>query len=220
MAGSVAQGFQGMKQHFLFIAIIALVLVSLDVFAQTERDKIRELEQQKQEDKNRSVRQELDSAIALTNINRYEEADEKYRYVLKNLKSLPSDLTFYFGKNSYMLGKNSQAVDWLNKYIQLKGPSGQYYDEAVSWKEKAEKDLLKERAQQNVEATQILSRNYDIDCGPTGKVTCPVCSGSTVVIKKTYLGEKYTTCTFCKKLGYLSCEDFNKVLRGEFKPNQ
>jgi hypothetical protein len=89
----------------------------------------------------------------------------------------------------------------------------------VEWLKKAEKVVVQERAVQSVEAQTILSRNYDIDCGPTGKVTCPVCGGSTVVIKKTYLGEQYKTCTFCKKLGYLTCEDYNKVLRGEFKPN-
>jgi len=209
-----------MKHHFIICTIIALFVGTLAASAQDEREKLKQLEQQKQEQKVRSVRNELDSAIQLTNIGRYEEADEKYRYVLKNLKSLPSDLTYYFGKNSYMLGKFSQSVDWLTKYIQLKGPGGEFYDDAVGWKEKAEKDLLKERAQQTVQAsTTLLSRNYDIDCGPTGKVTCPVCGGSTVVIKKTYLGEQYKTCTFCKKLGYLSCEDYNKVLRGEFKPN-
>ena len=85
---------------------------------------------------------------------------------------------------------------------------------------KAEQELLKEREKKSTEATVILSKNYDIDCGPTGKVTCPVCSGSTVVIKKTYLGDSYKTCTFCKKLGYLTCEDYNKMLRGELKANQ
>lgn len=219
MAGLVAQGTEGMKRHIIICTIIALFVGSFSAFAQSERDKIKQIEEQKQNDKNRSVRNELDSAIALTNIGRYQEADEKYRYVLRNLKSLPSDLTYYFGKNSYMLRKYSQSIDWLNKYIQLKGPSGQYYDDAVAWKEKAEQELLTERAQQSVEASSILSKNYDIDCGPTGKVTCPVCNGSTVVIKKTYLGEKYTTCNYCKKQGYLTCEDYNKVLRGEFKPN-
>jgi len=208
-----------MKHRLITCFSIALFVGGVSAFAQSERDKLKQIEQQKQEQKVRSVREELDSAIALTNINRYEEADEKYRYVLKNLKSLPSDLTFYFGKNSYMLGKNSQAVDWLNKYIQLKGPSGQYYDEAVDWKSKAEQGLLKDQAVQSVQATEILSRNYDIDCGPTGKVTCPVCSGSTVVIKKTYLGDQYKTCPRCKQRGYLTCEEYNQLLRGETKPN-
>src|ERR1044071_1349290 len=188
MVGSVAQGIESMKKHLMICSLIVLTFGSTSVFAQdTERDKIREMEEQKQKQRTLSVRQELDSAIALTNINRYAEADEKYRYVLKNLKSIPSDLTFYFGKNSYLLGKYGQSVDWLNKYIQLKGTSGQYYEEAVEWLKKAEKEVVQERAQQSAQAnTILLSRNYDIDCGPTGKVVCPVCGGSTVVIRKTY----------------------------------
>ena len=223
MVGFVAQGTEGMKRFSLIICtLIVLIAGSTNVFAQdTEREKIRQMEEQKQNQKQRSIREELDSAIALTNINRYHEADEKYRYVLKNLKSIPSDLTFYFGKNSYLLGKYSQSVDWLNKYIQLKGTSGQFYEEAVDWLKKAEKEVVQERAQQSAQAsTVLLSRNYDIDCGPSGKVVCPVCGGSTVVIRKTYLGDQYKTCTYCRKQGYLTCEDYNKLLRGEFKPNQ
>jgi hypothetical protein len=220
VAWNVAQGIEGMKNRIVICTVVALVSLCMNSFAQSERDKVRQLEEQKQNQKVKSVRVELDSAIELTNIGRYQEADEKYKYVLKNLKSVPSDLTFYFGKNSYMLSRFSQSLDWLNKYVQLKGPAGEYYEEAVSWMRKAEAEVLKERAQQSVEAQTILSRNYDIDCGPTGKITCPVCQGSTVVIKKTYLGDQYKTCTRCKKLGYLSCEDFNKLLRGELTANE
>jgi hypothetical protein len=220
MARYVAQGIEGMKNRIVICTVITVLGFCVNALAQDEREKIRQMEEQKANQRVKSVRAELDSAIELTNIGRYEDADEKYNYVLKNLKSVPSDLTFYFGKNSYMLSKFSQSVDWLNKYIQLKGPSGQYYDEAVAWLRKAEVEVVKERAQQSVQAQTILSRNYDIDCGPTGKVTCPVCQGSTVIIKKTYLGDQYKTCTHCKKLGYLSCEDFNKLLRGELSANQ
>lgn len=220
MAGSVAQGIERLKRLYVVVAVIGMIVGTFNAFGQdTERERIRQMEEEKANQRVRSVRQELDSAIALTNIDRYTEADEKYRYVLKNLKSIPSDLTFYFGKNSYLLGKYSQSVDWLNKYIQLKGTSGQYYEEAVEWLKKAEKEVVQERAQQSVQANTILfSRNYDIDCGPSGKVVCPVCGGSTVVIRKTYLGDQYKTCTYCKKQGYLTCEDYNKLLRGEFKP--
>lgn len=222
MVGFVARGSESMKELSLIIfTLIVLICGSTSVFGQDyEREKLRQMEEKKQDQKNRSIREELDSAITLTNIGRYTEADAKYRYVLKNLKSIPSDLTFYFGKNSFLLGKYSQTVDWLNKYIQLKGASGQYYEESVDLLHKAEKEVVQERAQQSAQASNILlSRNYDIDCGPTGKVTCPVCGGSTVVIKKTYLGDQYKTCTYCKKQGYLTCDDYNKLLRGEFKPN-
>lgn len=206
-----------MKASLLILTSLLFFCVCAFAQQQTEREKIRELEQSKQDQKGRSVRDQLDSAIALTDAGRYEEADKKYLHVLKNMKSLPSDLTFHFGKNSFLLGKYSQSVDWLNKYIQLKGTSGQFSEDAVAWLKKAETELMKERERQSAEATTILSKNYEIDCGPTGKVTCPVCGGSTVIVKKTYLGDSYKTCGTCHKLGYLTCEDYNKLLRGELK---
>ncbi len=184
-----------------------------------EVEKLRQMDEVRQSDQKNWARIQLDSAITLTEAGMYQAADIKYLWLLKNMKALPSDLTFYFGKNSFFMEKYSQGIDWLNKYIQLKGPSGQYYDQAVEWLRKSEQAQLALREQQSKEANVILSRNYEIDCGPTGKVVCPVCNGSTVVIKRTYLGESYKTCTVCKKKGYLLCEEFNQLLRGEFKAN-
>ena len=161
---------------------------------------------------------QLDSAILLSEQEAFEAADEKFRFVLKNLKSIPSDFTYHFGRNSFHLGKYKQSIDWLNKYLQLKGTSGQYSQDAVDWLTQAEAELLKERDIQSQKAGEVLSRDYDIDCGPSGKVTCPVCDGKTVVVKKGYYTDTYKTCPYCNKLGYLSCEDYNKLVRGQLKP--
>src|SRR5690349_15602041 len=90
-----------------------------------------EMEKLREEQRVRSIRAQLDSAVLLTDAGEYEKADAKYQYVLKNLKSIPSDLAYQFGRNSYLLGKYAQSIDWLNKYIQLKGVSGTHYDDAV-----------------------------------------------------------------------------------------
>ena len=200
----------------VFFAFIFLIQAT---YAQdAERDKIRLLEQQKEFEKARLVRQEMDSGIYWLEHEQYARAEDKLRYALSNMRSIPSDLTFYFGKNSYFIGKFKQSVDWLTKYIQLKGTSGKFSTEAADWLKKAEYDLLKERQAETVKASEILSKDYNIDCGPSGKVVCPVCNGSTVTIKKDYFGEeKYKTCPYCNKLGYLSCEDYNLLLRGQLK---
>ena len=193
-------------------SIILMVLSVSSLLAQSREQAIEEV-------RVRGIRTQLDSAVVLTDMGEYEAADKKYVYVLKNLKSIPSELAYHFGRNSYLLGKYAQSIDWLNKYLQLKGTSGANYDDAVQWLDKANAARLKERVEESAKAAVILSRNYDIDCGPTGKVTCPVCGGSTVVIRKTYFGESYKTCTACNHKGYLNCDDFNKLLRGELKPN-
>lgn len=206
-----------MKQGF--VIWIFLLATSFTAFSQTEAEKIRQLEIQRQAERQRAMSMKMDSAVALMNQGEYQVADEKFLTILKSVKSVPSDITFYFGKNSFFLEKYKQSVDWLNKYIQLKGTSGQFSQETVTLKQKAEVELLKEREQESKQAIQVFAQDYDIDCGPTGKVTCPVCNGSTVIIKKGYISNTYKTCSYCNLKGVLSCEDYNKLLKGELKPS-
>jgi hypothetical protein len=182
-----------------------------------EREKLREIEQSKEFARNRQIRQEMDSGIYWLEHENYTKADGKLHYALDNMKSIPSDLVYFFGKNSYYIGKFKQSVDWLSKYIQLKGTTGQYSSDAAEWLAKAEASLLSERQVDTQKASEVLSRDYTIDCGPSGKVTCPVCNGSTVIVKKDYLGEKYKSCPYCSKHGFLTCEEYNQLLRGQLK---
>jgi len=183
--------------------------------SQYEKDKIKELELQRQAERTRKITMKIDSAVRLSEEGQYEAADEKFRVILKTIRSVPSDLTFHFGKNSFLLGKYRQSVDWLNKYIQLKGTQGQYSEQAIDWLGKAETELLKEHDKESKRAAEILSGDYYIDCGSTGKIVCPTCKGSAVVIKKNYFGEVYKTCPSCSKRGYLTCDEYNKLLKGK-----
>jgi hypothetical protein len=204
-----------MKWGFL----IVMVVVSVCGFAQTEQEKLRDVEMQRQANRLRNLERQIDSVALLIDQQQYVAADAKIVNILKTVRSVPSDLTFYLGKTSFYLQKYKQSVDWLNKYIQLKGTSGQFSEEAINLKTKGEVELLKEKQTEAKQAGELLSKDFDIDCGPTGKVACPVCNGSTVIIKKTYLGETYKTCGYCNHTGALSCEDYNKLLKGQLKAN-
>jgi hypothetical protein len=197
--------------------LITLVVVSVCAFAQTEQEKLRDVEMQRQANRLRNLERQIDSVAQLIDQQQYAAADAKIVNILKTVRSVPSDLTFYLGKTSFYLQKYKQSVDWLNKYIQLKGTSGQFSEEAINLKTKGEVELLKEKQTEAKQAGELLSKDFDIDCGPTGKVACPVCNGSTVIIKKTYLGETYKTCGYCNHTGALSCEDYNKLLKGQLK---
>lgn len=200
--------------------ILAVLFCGFNGKAQNpEQEKIKAFEASREAARQRDLTIQLDSAIHLADIGQHELANERFRFLLAQFKSIPSDFVYYFGKNSYHLGQYRQSVDWLNKYIQLKGTSGQFSEEAVATLKLAEAALLKERQAQSKEAGEILSQNYDIDCGPTGKVTCPVCRGSTVIIKRSYLGDTYKTCPYCNEHGTLTCEEFNQLLRGKLAPN-
>jgi hypothetical protein len=198
-----------------FTTLILLVVTLTNVHAQ--RPTVDEYKMQQEQLKKTALLRELDSGVYYMDIGEHIAADKKFTYVLENIKSVPSDLTFFFGKNSFYLEKHKQSIDWLTKYIQLKGTNGQYSQEAADLLKKAEAEFVKEKATETKKATEVLSMNYDIDCGPSGKVTCPVCKGDHVIVKRNAFGSEYNTCPYCNEHGLLTCDQYNLLLRGELK---
>ncbi|MFN3839707.1 MAG: hypothetical protein ACK4RF_03275 [Cyclobacteriaceae bacterium] len=204
-----------MRLQHTILLIVALFTVTVSAQDRNAAEEYRiQLEQRKRAD----LMRVLDSAVVLMDQGQYVAADQKLIYVLNTIKSIPSDLTFYFGKNSFYLNKFKQSIDWLNKYIQLKGPTGQFYAEALSLLKNAETELVKEQTKNSATVKQILSSEYEIDCGPSGKVICPVCKGSTVLIKKGTFENQYKTCPYCDKHGFLSCAEYNLLIKGQLEP--
>src|SRR5687768_4091108 len=198
-------------------SIFILLLSIASVASYAQRGNVDEYRMQQEQLKKTQLLRELDSGIYLLDTENYLAADVKFRHVLENIKSVPSDLTFYFGKNSFYLKRYKQSIDWLTKYIQLKGTNGQFSEEAASLLKTAEGEYLKEKSNAMQKAGEILSVNYDIDCGPSGRVICPVCKGDHVVIKKSAFGSEYSTCPYCNEHGILTCDQYNLLLRGELK---
>jgi hypothetical protein len=197
------------------------ILVPLAVSAQLkEQEKLQELSEQDRLYKQSVLRRTLDSAVVFMEGGQYAEADTRLKYVLRSIGSVPSDLAFYFGKNSYFLGQYKQSLDWLTKYIQLKGSAGQFSNEAVELARKAENEILRQNTTLASKTRETLSSSYTIDCGPTGRVICPVCKGSTVIIKRGYFNSEYKTCPYCTEQGFMSCADYNLLLRGQLTPNR
>ena len=167
--------------------------------------------------KRAAISMALDEGVELMEQGKFKEADSKFREVLRNVNVVPTNLTYYFGKNSYYLGKYRQSIDWLNKYIELKGTSGQYYQDCVAFLEKAERAHMEKRKVDLKEAEEVLASDYYIDCGPAGKVVCPVCKGKTVIITQGTFSNIYKTCPYSDNHGNLSCDEYNLLLRGELE---
>jgi tetratricopeptide (TPR) repeat protein len=200
---------------------IILILISSSysvLLAQTQEEKVRQLEMEQVLAKKAEVARMIDQGIDLMDNEQYEEANKIFKEVLSAAKVVPSDLTFYFGKNSFYLGKYKQSIDWLNKYIELKGTTGRYYQDCVSYLDKSNKAYMLVRDEERKEAQTILTSSYEIDCGPSGKVVCPVCSGNGVIIERGAFGDIYKTCPYSDEHGYLTCEEYNLLLKGELKP--
>jgi hypothetical protein len=211
-----------MRIKILVFTFLTAAVFAPEAYSQNGRDKTlaQEYAEQQEQFKKAQVAREMDSAIYLMEISQYVRAEEKFKHVLANVKSVPSDLTFHFGKNSFMLGKYKQSIDWLNKYIQLKGTGGQFSDEALNWKKKAETEFMKTRVDDSKKVAEVLSSDYTIDCGPEGKVYCPVCKGEHVIIKRGIFGNEYKTCPYCNEHGILTCEEYNALIHGELDPKR
>lgn len=203
---------------FCVAAFFAVMGITAPANAQTEQERLEQYRQDEAQMARAQLSRDIDSAVYYMDAGEYQIADDRFREVLQKLKSVPSDFTFYFGKNSYYLGEYKQSIDWLNKYVELKGTSGRFYQEAIDLIKNAEVAVVQVTQRNADDAASVLSRNYDIDCGPTGKVICPVCKGSTVIIKHGAFGNEYTTCPYCDSHGLLTCAQYNELIRGELKP--
>lgn len=159
----------------------------------------------------------MDKAAEIMYSGDHQKADSVFHVVLKNLKVLPAELAFYFGRNSFYLEKNKQAINWLNKYIELKGTKGQYFDESIQLLEVANAKFATQREEDVAEVLAELSRDTRIEC-PTGRMLCPVCNGSGVLIKEGKFEPIYQTCPFSGGDGFLTCDEYNMFLRGELAP--
>lgn len=163
----------------------------------------------------------------------YQKADEEFRFVLDHAPSLPPDICYYFGVNSYHLQRYKQSINWLNKYIELKGTDGRHFDSCEEYLEMAEEAYREENKiyvnkgpyteeayneEKFYEIDDDLNVREIIDCERVGKIICPVCKGKGVIIKEGLFGKEYNTCPYGDDYGYMNCQDYNLLLQGKLEP--
>ena len=196
---------------------MAALFLSFSVTAQTEQEKIQEDIRQRQAQFQVALDRMIETGVERMDAGDYTAADRIFRDVLRSAEVVPTEMTFYFGKNSFYLEKFEQSVDWLNKYIQLKGTQGRFFEEARDLLNKSNEAVRILKLEQKKETEAILASSYEIDCGPSGKVVCPVCQGKTVIISKSAFGQNYRECPYCDEHGLLTCEQYNLLLKGKLK---
>jgi len=157
----------------------------------------------------------IDEGIIAMNNKQFTEADKKFTLVIDQLNPLPSKIAFYFGKNSYFLNEYKQSINWLSKYIQLKGTNGMFYDEAKLYLELSEKKYLEANREQLAEIEENLDNEFE--CYSQDKMTCPACKGTGVLITKGIMRDHYETCPYSGGDGYLTCKEYNLFLKGKLK---
>lgn len=159
----------------------------------------------------------MERGAELMALGKYDSAQVLFQFVLQNMEKLPSEMAYFFGRNSYHIKKYKQSINWLNKYIQLRGTKGKYYEPAIQFLQYAEDEYLRIQRSQSEQFTKDLE-GAAYDCGGLEKMLCPVCHGSGVVVHAGIFEEVYKTCPYSLGEGYLSCEEYNLFMRGDLEP--
>ncbi len=161
----------------------------------------------------------IQEGVNMLDTGNYTGADAKFKSVLRNMDVLPSDICYFFGKNSFFLGQYKQSINWLNKYIELKGTTGQYFEDCKEYLTKAQKAYELETEANKETVKKELSKENNFNCDGKTYMRCPVCFGEGVIIKPGKLGTIYETCPVCKGEGKITCDEYKKYLRGELNTN-
>lgn len=186
------------------LLLLLSLFISVSFFAQAQQE---------------DPRRYIDSAVHYMDLAQYSQADEYFMTALDKIDVLSADFCFYFGKNSFYLNKFSQSIDWLNKYLELKGSRGQFSKETLEILEKAEEAFRNNRgttASADVNAKFFYLNT--ISCDENELITCPVCKGDDVITKRDRFGEMlFKTCPYSNN-GVLTCTEFNLLIQGNLKP--
>lgn len=164
-------------------------------------------------------RRYIDSAVYFMDLEQYSKADGLFMTALDRIDVLSADFCFYFGKNSFYMNKYAQSIDWLNKYLELKGSQGRFSRETLNLLELAEEGFRNNRG--STSSADVNSKFFylnTINCGEDDHITCPVCKGNDVITRKDRFGETlYQTCPYSTN-GVLTCLEFNLLIQGNLKP--
>jgi hypothetical protein len=126
----------------------------------------------------------MKGALAAMERNDYQTANSIFRNLIDSGLPLPEEMPYYFSETLFKLGQFDNSQNFLNKYLELTGFTGQNYEYAVRLKEK-----LKEPIAQILACEQCDRRGYRYE-------RCTVCQGN----KQTE-----QDCSYCKAKGIVGC---------------
>ncbi|WP_238325345.1 outer membrane protein assembly factor BamD [Lunatimonas lonarensis] len=160
----------------------------------------------------------MNQAIQAMEEGKFETANGLFRQIVQSNVPIPPEMPFFFAKTLYELGQYSNSENFLQKYLDLNGFSGEHYQQAKALQEKLKIPLsqikecsLCDRLGYRLHTceTCLGERVIEQDCGLcklTGIVGCSRCAGKGVVTKKNVFNiVEYYDCERCETTGRLTC---------------
>jgi len=126
----------------------------------------------------------MKGALAAIERNDFQTANSIFRNLIDSGLPLPDDMPYYFAETLFQLGQFDNSNNFVSKYLELTGFTGQHYEGAIALKEKLKAPLA-----------QIEACSY---CDTRGYRyrPCFVCEG-----KK----QSEQACSYCKAKGVVGC---------------
>lgn len=126
----------------------------------------------------------MKGALAAMERNDYQTANSIFRNLIDSGLPLPEEMPYYFSETLFQLGQYDNSQNFVNKYLELTGFTGQNYEAATRLKEK-----LKVPLAQILACERCDRRGYRYE-------SCTTC-----------LGKKQTeqACSYCKAKGVVGC---------------
>ena len=126
----------------------------------------------------------MKGALAAMERSDYQTANSVFRNLIDSGLPLPEEMPYYFSETLFQLGQYDNSQNFVNKYLELTGFTGQNYEAATRLKEK-----LKVPMAQILACEQCDRRGYRYE-------SCNTCQG------KMQLEQ---ACSYCKAKGVVGC---------------
>ncbi|MBN7816833.1 molecular chaperone DnaJ [Algoriphagus sp. YJ13C] len=168
----------------------------------------------------------MKSAVAAMERNDYQAANGIFRNLIDSGLPLPEEMPYYFAETLFQLGQYDNSANFLNKYLELSGFTGDHYKGAQELQKKLEGPL------HDIQSCQLCDRkgyrykvcftcdgNKQIEqecsyCKAKGVVGCSRCGGTGMITKKNIFNiVEYFECERCSGKGRLTCPVCNASLK-------
>ena len=166
------------------------------------------------------------SAKKMMSDSLYFKANEVFVGLLTTDKVLPDEICFYFGKNLFLTDYQEESRMFLYKYIALRDSSDQFFEETIELLKVLGEDMsfydpvIEELADtletvDRKDETKKSKKSSGTVCNVYEVFMCPVCNGTTVLVRTSSFGNSYQTCPYCDENGIMDCETYKMYLSGE-----
>ena len=165
------------------------------------------------------IRALMNQAVDEMSSGKYAEANVTFRKMLASKRVLPTNMSYFFAETLYMINQFHNSENFVDKYLNLAGKGGDYYDQAVGLKQLLEdkKTEIKDCNYCNIFGYRLVKcqlcdghgslKSTCYYCKGYGKTNCLTCQGDGVIITKNIFGvEEYRTCHVCDTKGYNVCK--------------